>query len=106
VHGIEDGLLYRRGKDLGLTKEVAQRIGFLADPDMCGIELPPDDDDDKCQEHSIQDRQPLINVAGHIMMWPEARVRCAGSHQQQADDGQKHGETDDEHRQYGDRQAQ
>ena len=56
-----------------------------------GIELLPDDDDDKRQEHSIQNRQPRINVAGNIMMRLEARVRHAGPHEQEADNGQQHG---------------
>ena len=65
-----------------------------------GIELLPDDDDDKRQQHSIQHRQPRINVAGHIMMRLEARVRHAGPHEQEANNGQQHGEADDEQRQH------
>lgn len=47
---------------------------------ISGIELLPDDDDDKRQEHGIQNRQPRVNVAGNVMMRLEPQVRHAGPH--------------------------
>lgn len=47
---------------------------------ISGIELLPDDDDDKRHEHGIQNRQPRVNVAGNVMMRLEPQVRHAGPH--------------------------
>ena len=74
-------MLHRGGEDLSGAKEVAQLIRFLMHAYVRGIELLPDDDDDKRQQHGIQHRQPRINVAGYIMMRLEARVRHAGPHE-------------------------